>query len=130
LYPVRPISYLLDPEQRKRMTNPPAGNEDVTLRDAIVLMGDNVVDIFNTPFTNEGVNMMSGSEVMAHALETIERGSWLNRLSAWQSILYIFMSSVFAALLLTAIKSTQQQHVGAMTQRKRQQAFRLGLDLV
>ncbi|HEY9788219.1 MAG TPA: ATP-binding protein [Candidatus Obscuribacterales bacterium] len=78
LYPVRPLWYLLDPDQRRRMCDPESN--DVTIKDAIVVIGDSIVDVFSTPLTNFGLDQMSGSEVLIHSMETLSRRSWFKRL--------------------------------------------------
>ncbi|MFX6965380.1 hypothetical protein ABTH47_20385, partial [Acinetobacter baumannii] len=52
IYPVRPISYLLDPERKAIIASPAFAGGDVSVRGAIVILGDSVVDVFNTPTTN------------------------------------------------------------------------------
>lgn len=75
IYPIRSLSYLLDPERQKILLNP-AGTGDVNVKGAIVFIGDGITDVYSTPFTNELNNQMSGTEILAHALETISRRSW------------------------------------------------------
>jgi signal transduction histidine kinase len=89
IYPIRPISYLLDPDRRAAMTDAKKAAGDVTLNGAVVILGDSVVDLFNTPTTNFGVNQMSGAEVLANSIDTLSRRSWLVRLNWWQQIGYL-----------------------------------------
>ncbi|MBX9685509.1 MAG: CHASE2 domain-containing protein [Candidatus Obscuribacterales bacterium] len=100
LYPVRPISYLFDPEMRKRITSTNSNDPDVKLRGAIVIIGDGVTDVYATPYTNNGVNLMSGPEILAQALDTVARQSWPQRLELPQKLLYFSALSLFFAGLL------------------------------
>jgi signal transduction histidine kinase len=104
IYPVRPISYLLDPDRQKEMTG--AGDSgDIKLAGATVILGDSVVDVFNTPTTNFGVNQMSGAEILANAIDTISRRSWLYRLDFWQQAAYLTSIVLTGALILFASKT-------------------------
>ena len=89
IYPVRPISYLLDPERKSAIAAPGAKGGDVSVQGAIVILGDSVVDVFNTPTTNFGVNQMSGAEILANAIDTLSRRSWLVRLTNLQQLGYL-----------------------------------------
>lgn len=122
LYPVRPLSYLIDPDRRQAMTDPDPKSSDVTLAGAVVLLGDSVIDVFNTPFTNVGVNQMSGSEVLAHSLETVSRKSWPTRLEGWQSLAYLALLSVTGGAVWVLWKQLQQSSMGLL---KATPAFRL-----
>ncbi len=105
LYPVRPFQYLLDPALKSRLLqNADPQNEDVTLDDAIVIVGDGVTDVYATPFTNLGVNLMSGSEIIAQSIDTIARHSWRHRLSFSGSLVYLFLCSLLGAAFLSAWK--------------------------
>lgn len=108
LYPVRPQSYLLDPEKRKQMVHPSPDYHDVTLKDAIVFLGDSVTDIYSTPLTNAGLDEMSGSEILVHSLETIARKSWFQRLEDSEAIPYLFLVSLGGAVLWIIWKSLQK----------------------
>ncbi len=108
LYPVRPQSYLLDPERRKQLVKPDANYHDVTLNGAIVFLGDSVTDIYSTPFTNAGLDEMSGSEILVHSLETIARRSWFKRLEGLDAIGYMLAVSLGGALLWIGWKSLQK----------------------
>lgn len=121
IYPVRPLSYLLDPEQKKellpgRATTPalPAQptSQDVSPSNAIVIIGDGIVDVFNTPLTNEGVNSMSGSEILANSLDTLSRGHWPVRLSLSQALTYCCLLSLFAALGWSSWRLWRRGHSG------------------
>lgn len=94
-FPVRPFTYLFDPELRQKIADPSAG--DVCVRDSIVILGDGVTDVFATPFTNAGVNLRSGSEVIAQSIDTIARESWPNRLDSPWTFVYLLTSGVSAA---------------------------------
>lgn len=115
IYPVRPLSYLLDPDRRKAMVAPPPGSRDVTLASAIVILGDGVVDVFSTPFTNSGVNQMSGAEILMQALETVSRGHWPTRLSGREEIVYLALASLLGGLVWTGWKWLQQSTTGSLT---------------
>lgn len=104
LYPVRPISYLLDPDKQKEMTRN-GKSADVKLAGATVILGDSVVDVFNTPTTNLGVNQMSGAEILANAIDTISRRSWLTRLDYWQQVAYLTGVVLVESLLFYAWKT-------------------------
>lgn len=111
LFPVRPISYLFDPEQQKRMLNrgPRAEGGDVTVDNAIVFIGDGITDVYNTPFTNSGMSdQMSGTEILANALDTISRHSWPQRANSWYSFFYLVMASVAGGAIWAMWKSWQQ----------------------
>lgn len=106
LYPVRPFSYLLDPTTKQNITaansstgTASGGTDDVTVRDAIVILGDSVQDVYPTPLTNVGVNSMSGAEILAHSIETISRTSWLHRLSGSAQLLYLMLTCLAATAL-------------------------------
>jgi signal transduction histidine kinase len=104
IYPVRPISYLLDPDRQKEMTgiqNP----GDIKLAGATVILGDSVVDVFNTPTTNFGVNQMSGAEILANSIDTISRRSWFYRLDFWQQAAYLIGIVLTGSLILFAWKT-------------------------
>lgn len=94
-YPVRPITYLLNPETKREMKS--SQSEDVTLKDAIVVLGDGVVDVYSTPLTNLGVNQRSGSEILVQALETISRQSWPRRLSPSEEVIFLMGIVLLAA---------------------------------
>lgn len=103
LYPVRPFSYLLDPDAQKRITSPTAG--DVNIDGAIVLLGDSVQDVYPTPLTNEGMSLMSGSEILAHSIETISRASWLQRLDANRQSAYLIICCLIATGIFSLTRS-------------------------
>ena len=104
LYPVRPFPYLLDPELRSRLTNPLPDSGDVTLKNAIVILGDGVQDVFSTPTTNMGINSMSGSEVLINSIDTISRKSWSHRVTGLLALLYIALVSTVGGLILVGWK--------------------------
>src|SRR5438552_13930859 len=87
-YPVRPFWYLLDPQTRDQLKS--ANSHDVTIRGAIVILGDNIIDVYSTPSTSVGTDLMSGTEILAHSIDTISRHSWPQRLTNTQQYLYIF----------------------------------------
>jgi signal transduction histidine kinase len=104
IYPVRPISYLLDPDRQREMTTR-ANPGDIKLAGATVILGDSVVDVYNTPTTNFGVNQMSGAEILANAIDTISRRSWLYRLDFWQQAGYMIAIVLTGASILFAWKT-------------------------
>lgn len=108
LYPVRPQFYLLDPERRKEMLRSDRNYGDVTLKGAIVFLGDSVTDVYSTPMTNTGFNEMSGSEILVHSLETIARRSWFTRLDELQGTLYLLAISFGGGLMWIGWKSLQR----------------------
>ena len=127
IYPVRPISYLLDPDRRKEITaSANSARQDVHLKDAVVILGDSVVDVFNTPTTNFGVNQMSGAEVLANAIDTLSRRSWLQRLDYWQQVGYltaVVLACAFSNFLLKTFPGSQKETAfkpGSRTQLARE----------
>lgn len=99
LIPVRPFNYLLDPARRAAMVS--SDSKDVTVRDAVVLLGDGVVDVYPTPYTNNGVALMSGTEILANSIETIARRGSLHRLSPTWDWLYLLLCSAGGTVLAT-----------------------------
>ena len=108
LYPIRPFSYLLDPEIKKSLLDPQPGNNDVRIKGAIVVLGDSITDVLETPLTNNDLNSRSGAEILVHAAETVSRGRWPQRLPALNcfgidfpafDLLYAFFVSLAGALL-------------------------------
>jgi signal transduction histidine kinase len=97
LYPVRPFSYLLDPDKVSALNNHESG--DVTVDGAIVILGDSVQDVYATPLTNVGVNLMSGAEILANSIDTISRQSWLLRLDGPLRALYLIVICLIAAAI-------------------------------
>ncbi|MBY0356654.1 MAG: CHASE2 domain-containing protein [Candidatus Obscuribacterales bacterium] len=106
-YPTRSLSYLLNPEQQKNLLQPTA-QSDLSLKDAVVLIGDGVDDVYNTPFTNEIHTQRSKTDILAHAMETIARHSWPKRLTGNQTYLYILLSAAFGAIVWVGWKVFQQ----------------------
>jgi signal transduction histidine kinase len=115
VYPVRPLTYLLDPQLKEVLSKGTAGG-DVNVKNAIVFVGDGITDIYSTPFTNDGNNQMSGTEILAHALETVSRKSWPIRLTRTETLLYCLVISVLGALLWMTWKAWQ---VAAIARNKR-----------
>jgi signal transduction histidine kinase len=109
LYPVRPIHYLLDPKTRAELLNPAKDSTDVRLKDAVVIIGDGDTDLVSTPHTNLGVNLMSGSELLAHGMDTVARQSWHRRLYRLDSFPYLFAISLVATALHFALRSGLQR---------------------
>ena len=105
LYPVRPFSYLIDPEMQRRISASPGSSDDVSLQGAIVILGDGVTDLYATPFTNLGVNLMSGPEILAQTIDTVARKSWHYRLSPFMNHLYLLLCSVISGAALCLWKA-------------------------
>lgn len=111
-FKVRPLTYLLDPELKSKLG----------VENSVVIIGDGIVDLFDTPYTNSGLNRMSGSEVLAHAINTIEARNWLTRPGQWQQWL-----AVLAAALTTSIAFWISRHV--MTREDKKGIWkRVGMD--
>ena len=102
LYPVRPISYLFDPESRAKLLKPATESGAVDLKGAVVIVGDGVTDLMSTPHTNYGMNLMSGSEVLAHGMDTVVRKSWHTRFYKLDAVPFLF----FITLLGTTVHFT------------------------
>lgn len=98
LYPVRPFSYLLDPDKKKIVAS--GGTPDVCIKNAIVILGDGITDRYPTPNANVGVDLMSGSEILAHTIDTISRHDWPIRLTAGQRLLYLLACCAITSLLI------------------------------
>jgi signal transduction histidine kinase len=126
IYPVRPLTYLLDPQTRSMLEKGSSDGGDVNVKGAVVFIGDDITDVYSTPFTNDGNNQMSGTEILAHALETVSRRSWPIRLTREETLLYTIFVSTVAGLVWVAWKSTQSVNraYGA-----RSVAFRLVQDM-
>jgi signal transduction histidine kinase len=99
-FPVRSMSYLLDPVRKSDLLNPPNGYRDISVKNRIVIIGDGLTDTFNTPYSNIGINMMSGSEVLAHALNTANGKNWLHRLDTLECLVYIFILAIVSAVII------------------------------
>ncbi|MBS1957640.1 MAG: CHASE2 domain-containing protein [Cyanobacteria bacterium SZAS-4] len=104
-YPVRPYTYLLDPQRQKEMVKPSPGSTDVTLKDAIVILGDGVVDVYSTSTTNFGYNFMSGPEILANAIDTISRKSWPTQVSGLAAVNWLFLNALVAAAIAALWRS-------------------------
>jgi signal transduction histidine kinase len=111
LYPIRPWSYLLDPQQKQMLMNNNDESDDVKVKDSVIFIGDGVTDIHSTPFTNVGNNKMSGTEILAHAMDTISRRSWPHRLNSGEAWFYMLISSIFGGAVWLLWKSFQQRTV-------------------
>ena len=130
LYPVRPLSYLLDPERKRALAHPTPESTDVSLTGAIVVIGDGVIDVFNTPYTNEGVNQMSGPEVLIRALETLCRGQWPHRLEGFNALVYIWLTSIIGGLIWVTWKALQQITMSSFKSIKLNSLLRTVSDLL
>lgn len=105
-YPVRPISFLLNPESLLTSRGQPAS--DVHINDAIVLLGDGAAYLHNTPFSTP-TKQMSNMELLAQAIDTVARGSWPLRLDGWQSLLYLLPGCLVGAAGFSAWKTAQDK---------------------
>lgn len=110
IFRIRPLTYLIEPERKRQLLHPPSGSRDVRIRNAIVIVGDGIVDTFDTPLANEGLNRMSGSEVLAHSLNTMLSGNWLHRLETGQQILAALLASALAGLVFAVVRAMQHKH--------------------
>ncbi len=136
LYPVRPLHYLLDPE-KKAMLMGQTRSDDVKVKDAIVFVGDGITDVYSTPFTNEGENLMSGTEILANAMETVSRHSWPRRFMTargdiehlGQSLLYLLAAGIAGGLFWLFWKELQHAGPAHLTARRSGRFVRLGLDI-
>ncbi len=96
IFPIRPLSYLLDPELKAQISSGNGG--DVSLKDAIVIIGDGLSDVYDTPLTNLGANRRSGSELLAQGLDTLARQSWLYRVTVAQEYIYIILMAIIGGI--------------------------------
>ncbi len=102
VYPIRPLSYLLDPAFKAKISKGESG--DVSLKDAIVLIGDGISDVYDTPLTNLGANRRSGAELLAQGIDTLARPSWLYRVTVPQEYIYIILMSIIGGLNFVAFR--------------------------
>lgn len=128
IYPRRPWMYLLDPQLRQ-MIQSGESHGDVNVKDAVIFIGDGVTDVYNTPFTNDGNNQMSGTEVLAHALETVSRQSWPIRLTKGETFAYNLVVSTIAGLLWMLWKAFQMSPVSQRRLAAKKTVWRLIEDL-
>jgi signal transduction histidine kinase len=105
LYKIRPFWYLLDPEHRRILAGTAKNEGEPSLKDAVVIIGDGITDLHNTPYTNLGANLRTGSEILAQAFDTIGRGHWPQRLSLPERLVYLFAVVSMAGLLIALWKS-------------------------
>lgn len=112
VFPVRCQSYLLDPERKGDLLNPPQGYRDVCVRDAIVILGDSSTDSFNTPYCNTGVERMSGAEVIAQAIDSAAAGRWLQRSEGVSSLLWLAAAGAASALCVLMSRLVPVRNVG------------------
>ncbi|MBX3149616.1 CHASE2 domain-containing protein [Candidatus Obscuribacterales bacterium] len=101
-FPVRPLSYLLDPELKKKIAQ--RGGKDVSLKDAIVIIGDGISDVYDTPLTNLGANRRSGAELLAQGLDTIVRQSWLQRVTVPQEYIFVALMAIAGGINFVAFR--------------------------
>jgi signal transduction histidine kinase len=115
IYPVRPLGYLIDPQMRAMLKNGSAKGGDVNVKGAVVFIGDDITDVYSTPFTNDGNNQMSGTEILAHALETVSRQSWPLRLTWEETFLYSLLASVAGGFFWVLWKAFQSSVLSKRT---------------
>lgn len=130
LYPVRPLHYLLDPEKKAMLASDQGG--DVKVKDAVVFVGDGITDLYSTAFTNEGQNLMSGTEILANAMETISRSSWPRRLMSRMDVfvyVYLLAVSVAGGLAWLFWKELQHSKPADLNARRGKRFLRLLLDI-
>ena len=106
LFPVHPLSHLLDPEEKKKLLN---RTSPMKVAGAIVFIGDGITDVYSTPFTNEGLSLMSGTEILANAMDTICRHSWPLRLTGISSLLYLILVSTAGGATWCLWKAVQMK---------------------
>jgi signal transduction histidine kinase len=118
VFKIRPLTYLIDPDRVKDLLHPPADSDDIHVRGAIAIVGDGVTDVFDTPYTSAGLNLTSGSEVLAHSINTIAARNWLYRCDLLQSILFVVGAVGLAATAFSTSRKIQQKK-GAVAGWKR-----------
>jgi signal transduction histidine kinase len=136
LYPVRPLHYLLDPEKQKLLLGQTESG-DVKVKNAIVFIGDGITDVYSTPFTNEGENLMSGTEILANAMETVARHSWPGRAMSARgdmehvglSLLYLVAASAIGGVFWLLWKEAQNTALGKFMAKSISRFSRLTLDI-
>ncbi|HEY9772784.1 MAG TPA: ATP-binding protein [Planktothrix sp.] len=124
-----PYTYLFDPRLRAALVNPPPDSQDVSLKDAVVILGDGVTDIFSTPTTNLGGNPMSGTEILATAFETVSNHRWLTRLYGEDGITYLVAVCLCAGLFTVAWKMRQEGRIKQVPGRSFNRLMMLASDL-
>lgn len=132
LFPVRSLTYLVDPARRAELIHRDPAREDVAPAGAVVFIGDGIADVFNTPMTHTGLMQMSGTEILAQALNTVAARSAIQRtddnFDKWNS-LACSIAIVTPASLLWLTWSTAMRKSFARKKRTRlQSAVRIGLD--
>jgi len=116
LYPVRPLSYLLDPALREKISKGKSG--DVSLRGAIVIVGDGISDVYDTPLTNLGANRRSGAELLAQGMDTIARQSWLQRVTPAQEYVYIALMAILGGVNFVIFRFVSNKGGVEVSQKK------------
>ncbi len=96
VYPVRSLTYLLNPDLQAKIVRD--GTNEPNLKDSIVILGDGISDIYNTPLAISAGKKRSGSEIVAAGLDTLARRSWIKRLSPAGSCLYVLLMALVAGL--------------------------------
>lgn len=129
IYPVRPLQYLLDPSIRPLLAQGGQNGGDVNIKNAIVFVGDDITDVYSTPFTNDGNNQMSGTEILAHAMETVSRRSWPIRLTREETLLYTLFMSAAGGFVWVLWKLFQNAVLSKRTRGRGTSYVRLAQDL-
>lgn len=102
-YPVRPFWYLLDPQKRQDMLRD--NSDDVTLKDAVVILGDGLRDLYPTSVGGAtGGELMSSSELLAQSIDTVGRRAVLRHLSPPQKYLFLSMICVAGSLVVALLR--------------------------
>lgn len=130
LFPIHPLSYLLDPAEKEKLLKHTSPSK---VDGAIVFIGDGITDIYSTPFTNEGLNLMSGTEILANAMDTICRHSWPLRLTGWASLCYMLLVCLAGGAAWCLWKAVQQKfessiNKGGEKERSKRSLIRLAAD--
>lgn len=125
LFPVHPISRILDPQQKELVLRD-------YVKDSIVFVGDGITDVYSTPFTNDGLNQMSGTEILANAMDTVSRHSWPRRVTGAAALGYLVLASLGGAACWCFWKSIQHK-LDTIRQAKQKEVlggafFRLSTD--
>lgn len=128
LYPTRSLTYLLDPE-RKKVISQDAGS-DVHVRGAIVFIGDGITDVYSTAYTSDGNNQMAGTEILAQALDTICRHSWPIRPTFAESLIYTFCISLIAGAFWVQWKAFQLRSQSSRRTTRKGRVLRLAADMI
>lgn len=127
IFPIRCQSYLLDPARKAALLKPPPGYMDVSVKDAIVIVGDGMQDTFNSSTSNSGVAPMSGPEMVGHAMDTVSAQRWLQRPSPWQALGWELVAALTSVLAVAASRVFKRKNLVAVT--RAEQIKRLTADV-